>query len=487
MPTQTHPRGVHPLARKHVDAQACFWFGASLSWTSALLAIGAPRARWPCASAVRAGQAFLYDVVDDAAGAQQRYRYVLRRRIAPADAGRDLHFGAAVAVQRRAADGGFSLLVGAPGANAERGAVYWVDGAVLHNVSLWAPRVDGPFVPSGAGTAGARYGHAVAIDPDGQSPVGLVGAPDAFTQFGEGAGVVHALLQRRPRPASAATGGDLESLPMSSPHTVRQLTREGTEPGDQFGVSVAVTSAGVVVIGATGGLGSRGSVSLLLKSSAEAVVGGDAPPPLAPPAIAPWGVSLSTDARPGNTTQAQGPHAIVPLALVVALSCTLACLMLTGAVVALLRHLRVRRTTSRVLPPARRVCTTNPAATAGTHALAASSGAHARVPPLHTRAHPSPERLAPLKVSLPPSRASRVASPLAPLSPSRGRVAPPEADDVTPLASWRHRQQLEREIEELQAKVRAAEQRQQLEAEIEMLQRKILAAEGGEGHAASTR
>ena len=96
----------------------CFHFGAAVAIDATTIIVGAPRAKAPCTRAgAGSGAAFAF------ANASPSTEFNQTARVLPDDAQREAAFGASVGIVTAANGRGTLLLLGAPGANADRGAL----------------------------------------------------------------------------------------------------------------------------------------------------------------------------------------------------------------------------------------------------------------------------------------------------------------------------------------------------------------------------
>ena len=280
---------LEPTSRQ--PAVGCFDFGASLVLSNAggLLAVGSPRARPPCASGVRWGAAWVFEL--------EGLTQTTKLTPPTVEGASRSHFGHALAWHHRSDGSGYWLYVGAPGFRLSAsgdavGAVYTLGPFGGRTATTALPpvsvrptsRVMGTQL--GLGNGNGRFGHAIAMDS--ASGLGVVGATTRFSVRGPATG--GASLTRHwavegcdppgtpaapPTPSPPASGStfpppppppprppppplrppaiDLTScLPAPTPLIdvqSRFLWGRTTVEGDEFGASVALSSSGVVLIG----------------------------------------------------------------------------------------------------------------------------------------------------------------------------------------------------------------------------------------------
>lgn len=324
--------GVSPLL-------GCLWFGASVSISAGAIAVGAPRARPPCAGegtqssgGYQLGAAFVFETsallsrVNTSLFASEVQAYPLgppaserfnqtAHLTAPeasssAAAAASVvvesggEFGAAVVLVQNVWRGATMyirtiLLVGAPGAAGGRGAVYPI-GPFNHSDGLhdgighadaMAPRLDAPQSFGGY----ARLGSALAVEPS--SGLALLGAPGASTRKGpaSGAALRSWLLRTSKLPMDEIWDGSALAavtarLAASSPLdgiAERTLWGANTWPADNFGASVAIGSDGYSVCGAP----KHGGGGALLFGGAVYVTDASIASPVTPPASPPTPIS----------------------------------------------------------------------------------------------------------------------------------------------------------------------------------------------------
>ena len=216
---------------------SCFWFGASLAITSDVVLVGAPKARSPCARSSLAGAAFLYE---------QRHNYRQGALIMPEDYRQGAMFGSSVAIHNRVDGSGSSvLIIGAP-QHSTQGRVYTIGPFDLRNLPTAFNAVaagdrdqyyssrDGPLSLVVQGRS-SMYGQSIAIEAT--SGLALIGSPNAFTQFGPQTGAVTLTREWM----SVDLLGHIQPVELRSPSTK-------TQPGDQFGSTLAITATGIAVI-----------------------------------------------------------------------------------------------------------------------------------------------------------------------------------------------------------------------------------------------
>ena len=244
----------NPVAR----TLGCLWFGAAVAMNEHLVLVGAPHGKSLCTQLkTRAGAAFTFD-----ATTLNQTSHLL-----PGDAVQGAMFGASVAMLSHSA-GRSEMLVGAPGASGERGAMYRVDQTGGVTSASWR-KVTGP--PSGAPYQ-PRFGSALAVD--GASGIVLIASDRAARDRTTLSGVARFL--RLPV-------GGVPTLPnIVDDRTMWNSLDEETD--DRFGSSVAVNGDGVAVIGARNhynrkALGRTGGVFIFHPMTAY--------PPPAPPALPP--------------------------------------------------------------------------------------------------------------------------------------------------------------------------------------------------------
>mmetsp|Transcript_16621 Transcript_16621/g.33488 ORF Transcript_16621/g.33488 Transcript_16621/m.33488 type:complete len:571 (-) Transcript_16621:1300-3012(-) len=280
IPTGTLLAKLVPVEADGAGALGCFWFGASVALSERLLIIGAPRARGPCATSVRMGAAFIFDV----ASLNQT------AKVLPADDKAEL--GTAVAVREVGGEG--LLLIGAPGH--ENGAVYSSKPFEIANVSAqarlaydpsaWQPTIQ-PLVAENM----ARFGAAIAYEP--ASGLALIGAPTSFSGQGDQSGVASRLGYWITSPSSAITTSTTTASTTTSTSSIpaeplahvteRVLTGYDSDPYDHFGSALSLNAHGVAVVASTYH-GAEGTEST---SSATGAVYIYTPPFLWPPPLPP--------------------------------------------------------------------------------------------------------------------------------------------------------------------------------------------------------
>jgi len=290
-------------------------------------------------------------------------------------------FGSALAWQRRSDGGGDWLLTGAPGfvlsANGPPiGAVYAIgpfyEGAQWSQypwqpqsvaTARWPPRVTGNAL--GLGNGDGRFGAALAVDSS--SGLAVVAATTRFSLRGPGTG--GASLTRYwaaegcegPPPAIDPAGCLLAPLPLFDVPS-RLLWGDDSVTGDGFGMSVALSSSGVVVVGSP--QHSHRGVVGTPDATAPAVAGSGAAylhfPPPPPPPFVPLGPPPSPALPPSPMPPPPLPpiemadaSAVVVSGITAGVIAVLLLLLFLGSIVASsVQSSRVRARGVQVLPPA---------------------------------------------------------------------------------------------------------------------------------------
>lgn len=302
-----------PVDSQNAGLVQCFAFGAALAMHDDFILVGAPRSRYPCSTQVSAGAAFVFDT--------DHYEQV--GRVLASDAGRNDGFGGAVALRRQPEDyTKVTLLIGAPGADVNRGAVYGFGPLPAANRSAYSNQILIRKHSASASLGGrSRFGHALAMHEG--SGLAVITAPRAFTMKGSGTGaslVLRTWVPLAPPPApplppprpsfpesampplsqssqgtpaasspvpaapplvrcdsSSSNGGCMVPPPLPPPPPPpspswtpveamaalpeRTLWGDDTETGDTFGASMALTDDGLVIVGAPRSRDAHGNVT----------------------------------------------------------------------------------------------------------------------------------------------------------------------------------------------------------------------------------
>jgi hypothetical protein len=262
------------LAKIHPVDQAtggpligCFWFGSAVAFVEGAIAVGAPRAKAPCAPGPRLGAAFVFS---DAADQEYNQTAHLLPSEAISGSEQNIEFGSSIALaptvwRRSAPSTDMAVVIGAPGALVGRGAVYVVGPfsassssrhVELNDTRAWAPRT---IAPAYLGLA-PRFGSLLTVDA--ASGLALIAAENGFTRHGNSGAVLRTwLLHHTASPLSTALdqagSSTSSSLPPPAAPLPLQSVEEGflwgptANPGDGFGSAVALSSSGFAVCGAS--------------------------------------------------------------------------------------------------------------------------------------------------------------------------------------------------------------------------------------------
>ena len=302
----------------------CYRFGQAVDIADGVIAIGAPKAKRPCAQGTKGGTVFTYRVPPYARPLTwQDEWYVWDLEVRYSDyqktypqtgilmpperlfrngGERGLEFGASLKISNTPwLDGPTRtvLVVGSPGAYDGQGAVYLIgpfDAAAQNHTGIgdaWPQRRLGPNEFGGR----ARFGASLAVDR--ASGLALIGAPNAITKYGTSGAVVRSWLVRNdlfaPNDTDVpnATVVTNVSGPISSVEWVEERLLLGPlfQPGDNFGASVALGAQGQSVCGATRATAYTANGAALLTAGAvyvyEATLAPPSTPPMPPPSPPP--------------------------------------------------------------------------------------------------------------------------------------------------------------------------------------------------------